>query len=130
MNEAVAASLKTCAMYVLAAENYNALVFFAMRGKAIGLHPRAEDDGSDWRNRQKIMLRRHAFTGRVKTLFDSIDLMLVPVQSVASPTASPLSNPGKPCHYANTYGPTGAELVLDGMSGPRALDGAGACLAS
>jgi amidase len=35
---------------------------------------------------QKIILRRHAFTGRVRTLFDSIDLMLVPVQSVASPT--------------------------------------------
>ncbi|WP_254065419.1 MULTISPECIES: amidase family protein [unclassified Acidisoma] len=103
MKEAVAASLKTCAMYVLAAENYDALVFFAMRGKAIGLHPRAEDDGSDWRNRQKIMLRRHAFTGRVKTLFDSIDLMLVPVQSVASPTVEWMGRLG------------GNEAVLQGL---------------
>ena len=52
---------------------------------------------------QKIMLRRHAFTGRVKTLFDSIDLMLVPVQSVASPTVEWMGRLG------------GNEAVLQGL---------------
>ena len=35
---------------------------------------------------QKIWLRRRAFAGRVSALFETIDLLLIPAQSSASPT--------------------------------------------
>jgi amidase len=35
---------------------------------------------------QKIVLRRHAFGGRVREMFEGIDLLLMPSQGVASPT--------------------------------------------
>ncbi len=35
---------------------------------------------------QKVWLRRRAFAGRVNALFESIDLLLVPAQPIASPT--------------------------------------------
>ncbi|MGA2127473.1 MAG: amidase [Xanthobacteraceae bacterium] len=37
---------------------------------------------------QKIMLRRHDFRGRVAALFQGIDLLLIPVQGIASPTTA------------------------------------------
>lgn len=35
---------------------------------------------------QRIVLHRHDFTGRVRTMFQDIDLLLIPVTGVASPT--------------------------------------------
>ncbi|MDR6456476.1 amidase [Variovorax paradoxus] len=35
---------------------------------------------------QKIVLHRHAFSGRVREMFEGIDLLLMPSQGVASPT--------------------------------------------
>ena len=37
---------------------------------------------------QKIWLRRRAFAGRVTALFESIDLLLIPAQPIASPTCA------------------------------------------
>jgi amidase len=37
---------------------------------------------------QKIMLRRHDFRGRVAALFQAIDLLLIPVQGITSPTTA------------------------------------------
>lgn len=37
---------------------------------------------------QKIVLRRHDFSGRVRALFQGIDLLLVPATGVASPTVA------------------------------------------
>ncbi|MDP9901975.1 amidase [Variovorax ginsengisoli] len=39
--------------------------------------------GTDY---QKIVLNRHAFSGRVREMFEGIDLLLMPSQGVASPT--------------------------------------------
>jgi amidase len=43
---------------------------------------------------QKIILRRANFRGRVAALFQDIDLLLVPAQSLASPTAAQLAHVG------------------------------------
>ena len=45
----------------------------------LGLSQRAVDY-------QKIVLRRHDYAGRVRALFEGVDLLIVPVTSVASPT--------------------------------------------
>lgn len=39
--------------------------------------------GTDY---QKIVLNRHAFSGRVRAMFEGVDLLLMPSQGVASPT--------------------------------------------
>jgi amidase len=44
---------------------------------------------------QKIVLRRNDFRGRVAALFESIDLLLVPVQSFASPTTTKMTTLGE-----------------------------------
>jgi len=44
---------------------------------------------------QKIILRRANFRGRVAALFQDIDLLLVPAQSLASPTTAQLAHVGK-----------------------------------
>ena len=52
---------------------------------------------------QRIVLRRLAFTGRMRALFRAIDLLLVPVQSLAAPTLD----------FLGRFG--GNESVLHGM---------------
>jgi amidase len=44
---------------------------------------------------QKIILRRASFRGRVAALFQSIDLLLVPAQSLASPTTAQMAGLGE-----------------------------------
>ena len=44
---------------------------------------------------QKIILRRANFRGRVAALFQDIDLLLVPAQSLASPTTAQLADVGE-----------------------------------
>ncbi len=44
---------------------------------------------------QKIVLRRIDFRGRVAALFETIDLLIVPVQSFASPTTKTMSTLGE-----------------------------------
>jgi amidase len=48
--------------------------------------------GTDY---QKIILRRHEFRGRVQALFEHIDLLLIPVQSFASPTTETMATLGE-----------------------------------
>jgi amidase len=43
---------------------------------------------------QKIMLRRLDFTGRVRALFEDIDLLLIPATGVASPTVARMATMG------------------------------------
>lgn len=47
--------------------------------------------GTDY---QKIMLRRLDFAGRVKAMFEDIDLLLVPATGIASPTVDRMSKMG------------------------------------
>ena len=47
--------------------------------------------GTDY---QKIMLRRLDFAGRVKAMFENIDLLLVPATGIASPTVDRMSKMG------------------------------------
>lgn len=44
---------------------------------------------------QRIVLRRVAFTGQVKTLFDTIDLLVVPTTAMASPTTATMATLGE-----------------------------------
>jgi amidase len=50
---------------------------------------------------QKIILRRLSFRGRVAALFQDIDLLLVPAQSLASPTTAQLANLGDNAEMLN-----------------------------
>ena len=50
---------------------------------------------------QKITLRRLSFRGRVAALFQHIDLLLVPAQSLASPTTAQLANLGDNAEMLN-----------------------------
>ena len=50
---------------------------------------------------QKIILRRLSFRGRVAALFQDIDLLLVPAQSLASPTTAQLANLGEDAEMLN-----------------------------
>lgn len=43
---------------------------------------------------EKILLRRHAFTGRVRRFFADVDLLLLPVQGIAAPTLAWMSGLG------------------------------------
>ena len=43
---------------------------------------------------QRVLLRRRAFAGRVAALFGSIDLLLIPAQSMASPTIAQMATLG------------------------------------
>jgi amidase len=43
---------------------------------------------------QKVWLRRRAFAGRVTALFEGIDLLLIPAQSMASPTTAQMATLG------------------------------------
>ncbi|MGD9914270.1 MAG: amidase [Rhizobiaceae bacterium] len=44
---------------------------------------------------QKIVLRRLAFTGRVKALFEGIDLLFIPTTAIASPTTATMATLGE-----------------------------------
>ncbi|HEY4040526.1 MAG TPA: amidase [Rhodopila sp.] len=44
---------------------------------------------------QKMLLRRHDFSGRVRALFESIDLLLIPAQAFASPTTADMATLGE-----------------------------------
>ena len=44
---------------------------------------------------QKILLRRRDFAGRVAALFQSIDLLLIPAQFIASPTMAQMATLGQ-----------------------------------
>ncbi|MBK1658538.1 amidase [Paracraurococcus ruber] len=44
---------------------------------------------------QKIVLRRHDFAGRVRALFEGIDLLVVPAQGFASPTVAGMATLGQ-----------------------------------
>jgi amidase len=50
---------------------------------------------------QKIILRRLSFRGRVASLFQDIDLLLLPAQSLASPTTTQLANLGDNAEMLN-----------------------------
>ncbi len=50
---------------------------------------------------QKIILRRASFRGRVAALFQGIDLLLVPAQSLASPTTAQLARLGEDTEMLN-----------------------------
>jgi amidase len=50
---------------------------------------------------QKIILRRAGFRGRVAALFQDIDLLLVPAQSLASPTTMQLARLGEDTEMLN-----------------------------
>lgn len=43
----------------------------------------------------EILLRRHAFSGRLKHLFDEIDLLVIPAQYMASPTVAHMATLGE-----------------------------------
>ncbi|MGJ7543562.1 amidase [Variovorax sp. LT1R16] len=43
---------------------------------------------------QKIVLRRHAFSGKVRAMFQDIDLLLIPATGIASPTMERMSQMG------------------------------------
>ena len=45
-------------------------------------------------DQQKMWLRRRAFSGRVAALFETIDLLLIPAQSMASPTRTQMDSLG------------------------------------
>jgi amidase len=44
---------------------------------------------------QKILLRRHDFSGRLRRLFQDIDLLLIPAQAFASPTTAEMTTLGQ-----------------------------------
>ncbi len=44
---------------------------------------------------QKILLRRHNFSGQLRTLFETIDLLVVPAQAFASPTTAAMATLGQ-----------------------------------
>lgn len=44
---------------------------------------------------QKIVLHRHDFTGRVRALFQNIDLLLIPCTGIASPTLERMGQMGE-----------------------------------
>jgi amidase len=44
---------------------------------------------------QKILLHRHAFSGRLRALFETIDLLLIPSQAFASPTMADMATLGE-----------------------------------
>lgn len=44
---------------------------------------------------QRIILRRADFTGRIAALFETIDLLLVPAQAIASPTVATMATLGE-----------------------------------
>jgi amidase len=44
---------------------------------------------------QKILLHRHEFSGRLRTLFETIDLLLIPAQPFASPTTAEMVTLGE-----------------------------------
>jgi len=44
---------------------------------------------------QKILLHRHDFSGRLRALFETIDLLLIPAQPFASPTTAGMATLGK-----------------------------------
>lgn len=48
--------------------------------------------GTDY---QKIILRRHEFNGRLRALFEGIDLLLIPTTGVASPTVAQMATLGE-----------------------------------
>lgn len=66
---------------------------------------------------QKIALRRHAFAGRFRALFETVDLLLLPTQGFASPTTARTAELGEDpaliasllrftCPFDMTGGPT------------------------
>jgi amidase len=44
---------------------------------------------------QKIILHRHDFSGRLRALFEKIDLLLIPAQAFASPTTAEMATLGE-----------------------------------
>lgn len=48
--------------------------------------------GTDY---QKIILRRHEFSGRLRALFEGVDLLLIPTTGVASPTVAQMAMLGE-----------------------------------
>jgi amidase len=44
---------------------------------------------------QKILLHRHTFSGRLRALFETIDLLLIPSQAFASPTMADMATLGE-----------------------------------
>lgn len=44
---------------------------------------------------QEIVLRRHAFTGRVKAVMETVDLLMVPTTAMASPTTATMATLGE-----------------------------------
>ncbi|PPQ33874.1 amidase [Rhodopila globiformis] len=44
---------------------------------------------------QKILLHRHDFSGRLRALFETIDLLLIPAQAFASPTMADMATLGE-----------------------------------
>jgi amidase len=44
---------------------------------------------------QKILLHRHDFSGRLRALFETIDLLLIPAQAFASPTMADMTTLGQ-----------------------------------
>ena len=44
---------------------------------------------------QEILLHRHDFSGRVRTMFDDIDVLVIPAQSTASPTLKQMAMLGE-----------------------------------
>ncbi|HQT78209.1 MAG TPA: amidase [Rhodopila sp.] len=44
---------------------------------------------------QKILLHRHDFSGRLRALFETIDLLLIPAQAFASPTMAEMATLGE-----------------------------------
>lgn len=51
--------------------------------------------GQSGMNYQKIVLRRHDFAGRLRVLFEEIDLLVVPSQGFASPTVARMATLGE-----------------------------------
>lgn len=47
--------------------------------------------GTDY---QKIVLHRHDFSGRVRAMFEDIDLLLIPATGIASPTMERMAQMG------------------------------------
>jgi amidase len=51
---------------------------------------------------QKILLHRHDFSGRLRALFETIDLLLIPAQAFASPTVADMVTLGQDAEQLKT----------------------------
>jgi amidase len=85
--------------------------------------------GTDY---QKIVLRRHEFNGRLRALFEGIDLLLIPTTGVASPTVAQMATLGEDADLISAVLRYTCPLDMSGsptITFPAGLTGAGTPIA-